>query len=447
MRLRVLVIALLALLAGSPPAHARPTGIDSTVFGAAGCPLCHGGGMQPNVLLSGPTSVAPGSTNDYTFTIFANPAQNHGGLNVVAAIGTLATGGPFATGTQTVAGALGRAEITHLAPKQGDLLNTIEFSFRWTAPPAFSAVTLRAWGNAVNLDNTAGGDAADLAVLEIVSSVIDSPTPTATPQPSPTPCGDAAPLQPALLTDPDAALCQAAVAKAGAGYVKKDLKAVRSCLNAFQADPAGGDPIAQCVGSAGVGPGDGKATGVISKAQGKATARLRAKCSDADVAALDLCAETEVGLEECFLAQHRQHVIDLVSNQYGVVTPTDDNGEQKCQKAIGSAAAEYLVVHLRASQKCLVRRNKAGTATDGAAQCVGSLVGGAFVAPLDADVNAAIAGAAADLAEKISGKCDALQIAALGGCGSDPATAISCLLCTHRSTIFALISDEFGGLP
>lgn len=451
MRYRVILSTVLLTLGFAAPGYAKANGIDSTVFGATGCPLCHDGGLPPEVVLSGPTSVMPGTTNDYTLTIFSNPAQNYGGLNVAAALGTLATGGPFAMGTQTVTGALLRDEITHTAPKQGDIMNIIEFSFRWTAPVTFSTVTLRGWGNAVNFDQppSPSGDAAALATLDVVNALLDTATPSASPTPTPTapPCGDSAPRHPPLLTDPDVAACQAAVAKVGAGYLKKDLKAVRGCLNDFQSNSAGGDPITACVGSAGIGPADAKAAIDISKAQGRARAQLQGKCSDSAVAALDLCAETESAFETCFLAQHRQHVINLISNQYGVVVPSADKGDRKCQKAIGKAAAGYVLAHLRASQKCLVKRNKSGSAVDGAAQCVGALVGNAFVAPLDLKVADAIASAASKLGSAVQGKCTAETLAALDGCGADPASAVTCLLCTHRSTTFALISDQFGGLP
>ena len=58
-------------------------------------------------------------------------------------------------GTKTILGALGLGEVTHTAPKQGDFLNVIEFSFQWTPPASFTSTTMRAWGMAVNHDGTA----------------------------------------------------------------------------------------------------------------------------------------------------------------------------------------------------------------------------------------------------------------------------------------------------
>lgn len=446
-------ISALALLS-APAAHAFSSGIASPDFNLTGCPLCHAGGTPPTVVFSGPTAVAPNSTVEYTFTIFGNTAQNFGGFNVAAPLGVLTTGGPFAAGTQAITGLLGLAEITHTAPKQGDFLSVVEFSFQWTAPADFTSVTLRGWGNAVDDDHTPNGDAATLSTLEVFAAGAE-PTATGTANsaatPTPTPgafvCGDAAPLAPALVTDPAARACQAAIAKAGAVYLKKDHKAVRSCLAAMQSGSAGADPISACVGSAGVAPTDASTAAAIGKAQAKAMNPLRAKCPDAVVAPLSACADTESELEICFLADHRQAVVDAVAAEFGVVAALADDGAVKCQKAIGSAAAAHLVVHLRAAQKCLVKRNKAGVAVDGAAMCAGAIVNGAFVAPLDPKVAASAATAADKLAKKIEAKCSDAQIASLDACGSDRAGVIACLLCDGRTTAFDLLSWEFSALP
>jgi hypothetical protein len=447
------VIGALSVLC-APAAHAFSSGIDSTVFGLTGCPLCHAGGTPPSVVLSGPTAVAPNDTVEYTFTIFGTTTQNLGGFNVAAPLGALTTGGPFAAGTQAIAGSLGLAEITHRAPKQGDFLSVVEFSFHWTAPADFTSVTLRAWGNAVDGGHSPNGDAATLATLEVFAAGA-APTATETPDVAPTPtrmpgadvCGDAAPLSPALIADPAAQLCQAAIAKAGAVYLKKDHKAVRKCLEALQGGEGGADPIAACVGGASVLPTDAKASGAIAKAQAKALTLLQKKCPDAALQALDACAGTASALASCVLAAHRQAVVDAVGGQYGVVTASPDTGVAKCQKAIGSTAAGHLIAYLRASQKCLVQRNKAGGPVDGAAECVGAIAADGFAPPRNVKAAAAEASGAAKLMTAIETKCTDAQIAALDTCGSDRASAAACLLCAHRSTVFAVITSEFGGLP
>jgi hypothetical protein len=444
------VVAALVVLGLARPTYAYSGGIASTVFNTAGCPMCHGGGALPSVVLGGPTAVAPGSTADYTLTVFGGGTQNFGGFNVAAPLGALSTGGAFALGTQAVTGLLGLVEITHSAPKQADFLNAVEFSFRWTAPAAFTSVTLRGWGNAVNHNGSPSGDGAVLATLEVHSSAADTPTPanTATPTPTVAPCGDAAPLQPALLTDPAARVCQAALAKAAVLYVKKDLKAVQSCLKAFQKGDATGDPIGLCAGTAAsVLPADGKTAAAIAKAQAKARAVLAARCPDAALAPLGACADTASALATCVLVGHRQRVLDAVAAEYGVVVPTADRDVQKCQAAIGDAARGYVATALVAGQKCLAARNAAGSAGDGAALCVGSVNGNTFIPPLDAKAAAAVAAAGAKLAKAIHGKCDDAALSALDACGANQAGALACLLCTHRTTVFALVSDEFGGTP
>jgi len=448
--------ASIALLIGlhASAALAFSGGIDSTFFGLTGCPLCHFGGTAPTVVLSGPTTVAPGETVDYTLTIFGNSAQNYGGFNVAAPLGTLSVGGPFSAGTTNLVGAGGLDEITHFMPKQGDFLNTIEFSFSWTAPPAFNSVTLRGWGNAVNFNHSPSGDMASLSTLQVFSTTADTPTPTDTPTATPTPggstpgiCADAVPLHPALVIDPAAQGCQAAIAKAGALYMKKDLKAVRHCLATFAAGSAAGDPLAQCVGTAEALPSDAATAAAIGKAQAKAAALLLAKCTDAAVLPLDVCADTESGLETCLLQQHRQHVVDAIAAEFGTVALSADKGELKCQKAIGDAAGGYLTAQLRASQKCLVKRNKTGLTADGAALCIGAIAGGAFMPPVDTKTATAASDAEAKLAKKIQDKCSDAQIAALDACGDDQASVLACLLCSHRTSTFAVLSDEFGGTP
>lgn len=443
------LLAALISAAHSPAASALTTGIASTAFGTIGCPMCHVGGTAPDVVLSGPIAVAPGSVNDYTLTIFGTGAQLSGGLNVAAPLGTLSIGGPFAVGTQTIAGAMGLVEVTHTLAKQGDFLGVVEFSFQWTAPTAFTSVTLRGWGSSVNLDNTELGDAASLATLDVLSLGAETPTPAATPTPTATfpVCSNAAARNPALVSDPAAQACQIAIAKIGAGYLKKDLKAVRRCLAAFQAGDVLGDPIALCVGSATVAPIDGKASTAIGKAQTKAVAQLQARCPDAALAMLDACADNGGELGVCFIEEHRQRAIDAIASQYGGLVPTDDKGEQKCQKAVSGAAAGYLLQYLRASQKCLVKRNHDGVTADGVALCVGAIVGNAYIPPLDPKTATAASDAVAQLEHKLETKCNAAQLTALAGCGTDPTSALICLLCSHRTAVFDLLSNEFGGAP
>jgi hypothetical protein len=453
-RYRRLAYAWLTALLVVTTAHAALAfsgGIAATVFGATGCPLCHTGGTTPSVILNGPTTVLPGDTATYTFTVFGNPSQPFAGLNVSASDGTLALGGPFSLGTRTVLGILGLVEITHQAPKQGDFLNEVEFSFQWTAPSQASNVTLRAWGNAVNHNGYASGDAAAMTTLAV--SVAGSSAHTATPTIVPTPtatvvaCNDDAPLHPALLNDPDAEECQAAIAKAGALYIKKNLKAVQACLRSFQESGMSGDAITECVGSATVAPTDAVTADALAKAAEKARATLSSKCAGTILTQLNACSTTEFGLEICFLADHRQAVVDAMSAEYGALAPNANADVQKCQRGAAAAAANYLLAHLKASEKCLVARNRAAINTDGAAQCVGSIVGGTFIPPQDFDTGGTVAKAEQKLQKALAAKCGAGLLAPLDACGGSESTATLCLLCTHRTAVFDLIDSEWGGTP
>jgi len=208
------VLAIVAGVAlGVAPAVAVSSGITTLSFGspALGCNNCHGGGATPTAVLSGPTTVAPESTNEYTLTINAVGSQTLAGFNVSTAFGTLSVGGSNALQTHALTGSHDRTEITHLGPKASSDGST-KFSFLWTAPGSFTNATLNAWGNAVNGDGTNGGDRAVLATLT-VSSTDPGPNPTATPTVTPTPTATPvmrdsviAPLKPLTVKIPAGAL-------------------------------------------------------------------------------------------------------------------------------------------------------------------------------------------------------------------------------------------------
>ena len=435
----------LAIIAQPAVSRAFSTGIPSTVFGPSGCTLCHSGGVPPTVILNGPTVVDPGDIADYTLTIFGNSAQTYGGFNVAADGGVLSTGGPFAAGTQALSGLAGLAEITHATPKQGDWMNVIEFSFRWTAPTTFAGtVHLRSWGNNVNRDFFTSGDAATLATLNVVSSA-PTATPTATPTPGPDLCVDAAPLDPPLITEEDAQRCQKAVAKAGALYTKQGLKAVQNCLKTLQGAGAPSDPISLCAGTtAAVAPTDGKAAAAFAKGETKLRALITGKCTDSAVAALGLCATTAAGLADCLLTAHHQGVVNALGVAFGNLQPTEDPNARRCQGGIGKNAGGFLSSYLKASQKCLNSRNKDGAAGSGAAACIGSMSGG-FVPPTDEKVAATLLKATGKLSSKVTSLCTETDVGNLDACAGNKADLIECLVCGTRSIAFDLLGAQYGG--
>ena len=182
---RLNVLVCIMAIGAAARALAFPSGVSTMNFGSLGCNQCHTGGQTPTVSLTGPTTVDPSSTNEYTLVINVIGSQTSGGLNVSDDFGTLAVGGSNAGQTQKTSGADGRTEITHMNPKPASG-GAITFSFLWTAPGSFTSATLRAWGNAVNLNGSSTGDRAAFTSLTVMSSM-PGPNPTATPTPTPFP--------------------------------------------------------------------------------------------------------------------------------------------------------------------------------------------------------------------------------------------------------------------
>src|SRR5262245_14168554 len=86
----LLLAGLAALLPSTSPATS--TGI-SGVSGKSGfiCTTCHFGGMKPLVSFSGPTTMQPGDTATFRFTVQSQSSlQVAAGLDVAASQGTLA---------------------------------------------------------------------------------------------------------------------------------------------------------------------------------------------------------------------------------------------------------------------------------------------------------------------------------------------------------------------
>jgi len=147
------------------PASAVPFGRvlhsgNPGVNGGATCASCHGGGgVAPAVEISGPSTVAPGATANYTLTITGGPAVV-GGFNISTGDG-LGTLTPGDSDSQALNG-----EITHSAPKpfSGDM---VTFDFEWTAPAETGAVTMYAAGLSANGANGNSGDAVGTTTFEV----------------------------------------------------------------------------------------------------------------------------------------------------------------------------------------------------------------------------------------------------------------------------------------
>ena len=128
------ILVTIAIINLSIPARASTNGITG-FSGKSGstCTSCHSTGTPPTVTLSGPTTVASGSTNSYTLTV--GGTGNHG-LDVAASAGTFTAG----TGTKVQNG-----EITQTTPSTAG-----SWTFTWTAPTVTTNTMATLWAAAVN---------------------------------------------------------------------------------------------------------------------------------------------------------------------------------------------------------------------------------------------------------------------------------------------------------
>ncbi len=121
------------------------------------CTKCHSGGTVPTVTLTGPTSLAPGASGVYTFTITGGAAVV-GGLDVSTTSGTLQATDP---NTQ-----LSGVEITHTSATHSFTSGSLAFTFTLVAPTS-GTVTLYAAGLSADGDGTFNGDNAAGTTLAV----------------------------------------------------------------------------------------------------------------------------------------------------------------------------------------------------------------------------------------------------------------------------------------
>ncbi|MBF8265049.1 MAG: putative lipoprotein [Dehalococcoidia bacterium] len=183
----ILIAGLLVLTISNNKAYSMSNGL-LTGRSTTGCAPCHGAAANPNVkvVISGPTTVTPGNTIQYSVTLNGNPEAG-GGLNVSASDGKLSPG----ENTQLVNG-----EIT-----QKDKNSRI-WTLSWTAPSIPGQYVLSAVGNAVNKDGSPAGDGWNVGRLEI--SVAEAQTGTSTPAPTVPPTGSGPAATPASAPVPPA---------------------------------------------------------------------------------------------------------------------------------------------------------------------------------------------------------------------------------------------------
>jgi hypothetical protein len=104
--------------------------------------------------------------------------------------------------------------------------------------------------------------------------------------------------------------CQNAIAGAARKFLVAAASAGQKCLNARNQDCMIGNAAASCLGSVVAGtyvpPSDAKTAEKVATAEAKLRAKILAKCTDAQVAALDGCGTDSATAADCTVCTHRQ---------------------------------------------------------------------------------------------------------------------------------------------
>ena len=146
--LAILFLAIAAIV--TLPAHAYPNGYTGrTATNSGGCGSCHSTlSGTTTVVLSGPSTLAPGATGSYTCVVTHDPAfsgTSHAGIDIAV---KTAPNGPTDAGTLAAGGSdLKRSgnELTHPSAKtMGGNPSTTSFAFTWTAPTAAGTYAMQA---------------------------------------------------------------------------------------------------------------------------------------------------------------------------------------------------------------------------------------------------------------------------------------------------------------
>jgi hypothetical protein len=141
----------------STPASATGNGIAGfSGKNGSTCTSCHSNGTAPTVSLTGPTSVASGTTNSYTLTV---SGTGNSGLDVAASAGAFTAG----TGSKVLNG-----EIVQSSPSSSH-----SWTFSWTAPTVTATTTATLFGTAI--DSFSGGTG---AIQQAITVTAAAPAPT-----------------------------------------------------------------------------------------------------------------------------------------------------------------------------------------------------------------------------------------------------------------------------
>jgi len=233
--------------------------------------------------------------------------------------------------------------------------------------------------------------------------------------------------------------CQDTIAKAGAKYLKTQLKTLAKCQ---LAGPAGSCPTADD-------------TAKIEKEAGKGAEKIAKDCVGTAVGGLtsSYSSQDSEVISSCMLSQHNVIGARLTAVSTGVTTepwPTASNASARanCVKTISKAALMLLDKASKNATKCISTQMKNAAPGNLTPVCVGSISGGTFVGPTDPkalDAQAKLIGKVQDL---ITSKCGPAQtdIPTIFACAGSSSVADlqSCLVCNGMNSMFDAMEQRYA---
>jgi parallel beta-helix repeat protein len=257
---------------------------------------------------------------------------------------------------------------------------------------------------------------------------------------APPTCADRAPA--AISAPTDAGLkCQQAIAKNGAKFLKTKTAALSKCLlrSAPGSCPTAAD-TAKIEGAA------VKAAEKIAKACGDDAAQAGLASSYKDLA-------DDAVVSSCTLSQHNAIADVLVLNATGISTedwPAVDNKRRsKCIAEASKTGIGLGLDMLAAASKCVDKQIKAGAAGDLGPVCLGSLVGGNFVAPRDGKTAQKLGKLISSAQARIQKKCgpgEGSWLPSVFACnGADTAAELAdCLTCQGFHSAVDFVEQQYA---
>jgi len=253
-------------------------------------------------------------------------------------------------------------------------------------------------------------------------------------------CADRTPSA-ITLAAADSRKCQDTIAKAGAKFLKAQMKTLSKCQ---LKQPAGSCPTTDD-------------TDKINKAADKAASSINKVCGTDSVQA-GLSSSYAAGTDDavissCMLSQHSVTGRLVVAESHGATTEAWVNtGKERadCVKEVAKQGVKFFTAALKVTQKCLKSQSKLGTAGNLSPICLGSFSGGDFVPPTDLKATDGlakeVAKAESALTKKCAGAAGLQQIATLFACNGPGSIGQleDCILCNGMNGTFNALEQQFS---